>query len=334
MWIDNNEKYAVVGITVKTEGVIPSGKISDNYYVFGGNEFELPEDWKSWLGTIRTEELGNCNLFLLTKLVSSAPEILDAENQKLHRLIWTFYLGLLLSCSFAPAYAPVILNGACRDGSVDVRQQQDLDHPIASIFHPYPSITVSDLRSAASLAENLIAMSLAQTPGGHWRLNRTLSAYVAARTTKDILDRIHQYCRCIEGLILPDPGKSKQQFKSRTELFVGTKHHDLMGDIYDIRSAVEHLHENRYLETFDRDTRLRLARYEVIAEYVARTSIARVVERRDLWKHFGNAPALHEFWGLSANQRIEIWGAPCDPLIALNDCDSDIISNAELGVSG
>jgi hypothetical protein len=35
---------------------------------------------------------------------------------------------------------------------------------------------------------------------------------------------------------LPDPGKTKQKFKSRTELFIGPRHHDMMGEIYDVRS--------------------------------------------------------------------------------------------------
>jgi hypothetical protein len=41
-------------------------------------------------------------------------------------------------------------------------------------------------------------------------------------------------------------------------LFIGPRHHDLIGDIYDIRSAVEHLHENKYLGEFNREVRLDL----------------------------------------------------------------------------
>jgi hypothetical protein len=37
----------------------------------------------------------------------------------------------------------------------------------------------------------------------------TLHIYVEARSTPDILDRLHQYARCIDGLILPDAGKSR-----------------------------------------------------------------------------------------------------------------------------
>lgn len=113
-----------------------------------------------------------------------------------------------------------------------------------------------------------------------------------ARTTGDILERIHQDSRCIDGLILPKPGKTTQQFKSRSELFIGPGHHDTMGEIYDVRSAVEHLHENRYLETFDRQLRLELLKKEAIIEYIARTALAQIVVNSSLWPHFSNTPAL------------------------------------------
>jgi hypothetical protein len=53
-----------------------------------------------------------------------------------------------------------------------------------------------------------------------------------------------EYCRCIDGLILSEPGNGSKQFKSRTELFIGPHHHDMMGRMYAIRSDVEHLHEH------------------------------------------------------------------------------------------
>ena len=59
---------------------------------------------------------------------------------------------------------------------------------------------------------------------GDWRLRRTLQyLYWRHVRLQDTLDRLHQYCRCIDGLILPDAGETKRQFKSRTELFIGPR---------------------------------------------------------------------------------------------------------------
>ena len=153
------------------------------------------------------------------------------------------------------------------------------------------------------------ALQAANIPGGHRRLFRVGSVYTDARTTGAITDHIHQYCRTIDGLILSEPGKGRQQFKSRTELFIGAGHHDLMGDLYDIRSAVEHLHDYRYLERFNRAVRLDLVKKGAIAEYIARTALAHIIGTPSLWPHFGNSPALEKFWSLPAAERQQLWAS-------------------------
>lgn len=192
----------------------------------------------------------------------------------------------------------------------------------------------SDIQVAAELAGQIEALGTAPLNGGHWRLFRTLHLYTEARTIPDIFERLHQYSRCIDGLILPDPGKTKQQFKSRTELFIGARHHETMGAIYDVRSAVEHLHENRYLEGFDRETRLDLVTKEAVAEHIARRAIAQIVGDKNLWPHFANTSALGTFWALGEAERRQIWGDPFDPMDALADFDPRDITDADLGAKG
>ncbi len=172
---------------------------------------------------------------------------------------------------------------------------------------------------------------IAPLPGGHWRLFRTLDIYIEARSTVDILDRLHQYCRCIDGLILPSAGETKRQFKSRTELFIGPRHHDMMGEIYDVRSAVEHLHENRYLEGFDRATRLDLVSKDAIVEHIARMALSRVLADNTLWPYFANTPALAAFWVLPVADRQRIWGNTFDPMDAISDFDPKYIHDGHLG---
>ena len=277
------------------------------------------------------EEVEDCNLFLLSKLASATPGVLDAESQAVQQRAWNFYVGLLLASKFAPAHRPVLLTGSRRDGEIDIRQQQDFDSPIPGVIRPYPSVVPDDIRTAARLGENLETLATAPLSGGHWRLFRTLHVYTEARTTGEIVDRTHQYCRCIDGLILPAAGKTRQQFKGRTEIFIGPGHHDLMGELYDVRSAVEHLHENRYLESFDRATRLDLVKKEAIVEHIARTALARIIDDDALWPHFANTPALEKFRALTASERTKIWGDPIDPLTAIADFDPQYIHDGMLG---
>src|SRR5690348_7141172 len=113
--------------------------------------------------------------------------------------------------------------------------------------------------------------------GGFRRLFRVLAIYIKARATADLLDQVHQYCRCVEGFVLPPVGATARKFKSRTELFIGAEHHDLMGDLYDIRSAVEHLNEHLYVTGAGREDRMDMLRKAAIIEALARHCLCRVV---------------------------------------------------------
>lgn len=330
-WIDDSEKYALVGLAVEFDGSPQPGKLTANLSVLTEATFSLPVHWREWLGSIRADEVGDCNLFLLSKMASATPGVLDAENQKLQQRVWNFYIGLLLASRLAPAHSPIMVTGSCRNGEIDVRQKQDFDFPIPCPFRPYPPVMPGDIHLAAHLGENLGTIATAQVAGGHWRLFRTLSVYTDARVIPEVLDRIHQYCRCIDGLILPAVGKTQQHFKSRTELFIGPRHHELMGELYDVRSAVEHLHENKYLEHFDRTVRLDLLRKEAIAEYIARKALARVIANSALWPHFGNTPALEKFWTLPPTERKSIWGDSIDPLASVAHFNPQFIHNGLLG---
>jgi hypothetical protein len=332
-WIEDGEKYSLVGLAIKTEGDMPSGKLAPHLSVLSDTAFQVPTQWREWLGSIRADEVKDCNLFLLSKLRSSRPGVLDDETKTLQQRVWNFYIGLVLVSTFATAHKPVMISGSRRDGEIDIREQSDLDSPIPCIFRSYPAVVGSEIQLAARLGSQLEALASAPLQGGPWRLFRTLHIYVEARSTPDILERLHQYARCIDGLILPDAGQTKKQFKSRTELFIGPRHHELMGEIYDVRSAVEHLQENRYLEGFDRKIRLDLLKKEALAEYAARTALARIIGDQKLWAHFANTPALGTFWALPQSDRRQIWGDPVNLLDAIADFDPKYIHDGHLGAS-
>ena len=333
MWIADGEKYALVGLEVKLEGAPPPEQVAPNLWVLTATTFDVPSEWQEWLGSIRADEVASSNLFLISKLASAAPDVLDGENQSLQKRVWHFYVGLLLSVMFSPSHKPVMLTGARRDGSTGIRQHMDLELPAPQVYRPYPPVFTNHIQLAVELAQELDTMLPETVPGGLWRFFRTLHIYVETRAMEEILDRIRQYCRCIDGLILPAIGKTRQQFKSRTELFIGPGHNDLMGALYDIRSHVEHLHENRYLEPFDRDVRLDLVKKEAIVESIARKALSQIISKEALWPHFGNTAALERFWAFSPDERRRIWGDPIDPMVPIADFDPKYLHDGRLGKS-
>ena len=213
-WIDDGEKYALVGLDVKTEGNIPNGIIAPGLWVVADTRFEFPSHWKEWLGTIRSEEVEGSNLFLLSKIKSQQLDVLDHENQTLERWVSLFYVGLLLASTFSTAHEPVVLTGSRRDGEVDVRQQGHFEIPVPCVVRHYPALTATDIETGARLAVKIAKIEQAPPAGDASRFFRVLRLYQETRTTADILERVHQYSRCIDGLILPKVAEPKASSKA------------------------------------------------------------------------------------------------------------------------
>jgi hypothetical protein len=330
-WIEDGEKYAVIALAVKLDDPVPLQQMTPHHWAFADERFDMPPHWREWLGTIRTQEVEGSNLFLLGKTRSQAPEIDDAESAEVKRHAGHFYAGLLLTSPFAPAHRPVMLVGYRHNGEINVRSQDDYEPTIPSTVRHYPPVRLAELQLAAKLAEQIAALEIAPLNGGHWRLFRVFHLYLEARAIRDNMDRLHQYCRCIDGLIVSKQGEAKKQFKSRTELFIGPRNHTLMGDTYDVRSDVEHLHENKHLEVFDRSARLELVKKLEMMEYIVRSALARILLDSKLWPHFANTTALQAFWALGESERCKLWGNIINPTDALADFDPRYISDGDLG---
>ena len=93
---------------------------------------------------------------------------------------------------------------------------------------------------------------------------------------------------------------------------------------------MEHLHEDRLLEPFDRTKRLELLRKEAIIEHIARTALHRIILNESLWPHFANRAGLEKFWALKPEDRRTIWGPPVNPLDTLADFEPEYIHDGLL----
>ena len=96
-----------------------------------------------------------------------------------------------------------------------------------------------------------------------------------------------------------------------------------------LRGLVEHLHENKHLEVFDRNARLELVKKLEMMEFIARSALVRIVLDRNLWPHFANTAALQAFWALDDQQRSALWGTTIDPTDALIGFDPSHINNGQ-----
>ncbi|TRV35840.1 MAG: hypothetical protein EWV70_09530 [Microcystis flos-aquae Mf_QC_C_20070823_S20] len=329
-WLREGEKFSLIGLQVDADTGISDSAIVEGLEVYTSLKLDMPGHWRGWLGTLRIEEIEACNLILLSRHKSKTPGVLDGENQALSRKVGLWYTGLMLACPLDAWQDPITTSGEMRNGELDIREFSTLDAPHGSTIRPRTGVTVDSLHSAARMASAIDTL-LATPEASLWRLMRCLDIYQKARTLSDVMDRIHQFARCIEGLLATSSGTSKARFKSRTELFVGPKHHETMGTIYDIRSEVEHLHEDLRLKPFDRDKRLEIAKMEAVAGELARQMLSRIFSDPTLAVKMGSRDDLEAFWQLDATERQAIWGPIYDLLEPLNGVREDLITNHDLG---
>lgn len=329
-WLEEGEKFAVTALdaNLAPDAELPLTQLSDFYWVQANPALSIDGNWKEWLGSFATEGIEQSNLLLITKMHARAPAVVDEQSQLLDDRIVDLYRGLLLATPSGFFGPPIRMGGSRDNGRMDARSHARFEQPV---MHPViqTSVRLEDLRFASQLA---IALgNLRSTREQGWRFYRVLGLYMEARTIPDHLERLHQFCRCIEGFILPDPGKTGQQFKSRTELFIGPKHHDLMGRIYDTRSAVEHLNEHKLLEPFDREARIDVLRQLAVAEHIARQCLVKILLDHRLFRAFRTVDDQATFWKMAPAERQALWGKPFDPLAALANFDTRFVSDEELG---
>jgi hypothetical protein len=331
--IHDGEKYAMIAFQTHSSVDMPPTEMLPGIWVSSAPMISMGAHWKEWLGSIRIGEIRDCNLFILAKTKAVAPPPInpfayDKEYQALGKRIWQYYCGLMLADRFGVYRAPVLLSGIRADSEISVQQAQDLNAPIHA--DPRHQLDVSSVREGVSIGQ-----SIENFPWGNtWRFNRTMHLYIEAREIVDWLDRLHQYARCLEGLTVPPiRGGTGNNFSSRIALFVGSGHENIFKEIYEIRGKIEHLHENKYLEVFDRKMRLELVKKVGIVEYVARTCIVRVLKNPALHPHFSTTAALEAFWQMSLTDRQTLWGGVVDPMDGIAGIKDDDFTDSDLSNS-
>lgn len=330
-WIAEGEKFSLIGLQVATDSSVADGPIAEGLEAYTSLKLEFDGHWREWLGSIRLEDIEACTLILVSRGKSRAPGILDGENQALSRNVGLWYTGLMLACPLNAWQDPITAGGALYRGDLEFREVGTLEAPHDSTVSSRSEVSVEHLVEAGRIA-SIMAELVASSDVRLWRLMRCLEIYQKARKLRDPMDRIHQFARCVEGLLATAPGQSKKQFKSKTELFIGPHHRETMGTIYDIRSEVEHLHEDLRLEPFDRARRLEIAKMEIVVGELARRVLLRIFGDAALAVRMGSRDDLETFWQRDLAERQNIWGPTLDPLAPLQGLREDHISDEELGL--
>jgi hypothetical protein len=310
--IKPNQKFSFVALSANLDDALPENMpFQQGLWATRKLPIALDEDWKKWIGSIRAERVGeDCNLFLCAAMDSAEPGVLDHENKQLDSAAMRLFDGLMLVGNVQTIATPILIGGAYQADGLTVRSISDLRRPLIPAGVDYDDVTADMMVLAYRHMRGRINF---EKMTSYDRITRLLFIFDNGVVTPSVHERLHQFCRCIEGLILPGVGKTEKQFVSRTELFVGPSHHDIMRALYKMRSKVEHMHDYDWpADLAERDRRLLVMRRAALAQELARRCISRFLVTENVWPYYAHPDQLVSFWKLPAADRQKLWGPPVD----------------------
>lgn len=287
-------------------------RLSDGTWAMPGVPVPDLGIWKEWIGSIRIEQLEKANLVLFVEEPSDNPEVLDDVHYRLKNgLSWLFYLVHFrsgIACESAD-----LLCGSSEQGVPRIRQMSRPPTFHQSRGYRRAPITKDWLEDAIALRAGLV--SLQSNLAEFQRTIRGLNIlFNGLQQTGQ--DRLHQFVRSLEALILPDIGQTGKQFAHRCQTFAraGDDTRALLLETFAMRSDTEHVQPwDRAVQGYPADQREDVCwqRTRQI-EHLACDAYSRLLRDAALRDHFRTNDVLAAFWKMPDDQRRALWGKPLD----------------------
>lgn len=312
--LDNNDKYAAIalsetGCSIEIDQPII---LPDGFVVSSKIPFEITPWWKEQLGEIQCRELEKAELFFITHAKGNSVKVVDDENNSLISKCMDFLSAVQLTGSFRYGADSRVVSGASEDGIITFRKI--LPIPEATIISGTILESFGLDRAKQSYEIYSSFSKFIKTQDEDSRIFWAVNCFLDGLCARHVYDKIGNFIRAIEAFILPEDGKTKSQFKSRTELFIGTGKHALIEELYSVRSAIMHLHNP--LEIINGNSKTekfkRLLELGLVAESIARHCLSRFAVNEKLWKHFSEDENIALFWTLNKKEQAELWGQTFD----------------------
>lgn len=308
MEIGNNCKFAAVAFSRSISELGNKIKVGDDLFFLPEMPFKVDSTWEKWLGTLRSDEILQANLVLFATVPSTNPGVLDAENQTLEETVLKLLYSLLVLG--VPSYGNMnVLNGANQDGHIAVRQVARMPTFYVGAGN-LPYIVNDDAVVKARRIFDSIR-TIYSTPGKFTQLRRGLKTFQQAITEANDYDRLHQFIRSIDALLMSERGKGAKQFKHRCRTFAQNEPQleQVLDSMYELRGRVEHLTDwdDLFPET-DAQGRLNAAnRRTRQAEALSRHVYHEILKTPTLLSIFESPQSLSDFWRLPDDQKAPLW---------------------------
>jgi len=310
------DKYGIVAVeNTKLAGDLHLPiRISNALEIQSALPIDVEEHWTEWLGTLTIESLTKSNLVIVARKVAEDIRVVNHENKELRESSRAVWYGLLLNGIPYSDNVHFLSGSIYTDRPPDVRQHTDED------FHRSHGrrgveVTESNLRTAPTLAEGILAMRPRPRPAAQGESSRPwrgFHALIGAITAVWGEDRLHRFVRAVEGIV-DSPPPSGRNFLERVISAMVDDDPDnrlIIDDIYKLRNAIEHLNPlrdipDRIVDADERNERRnRLVRQ---AEDLALRVYRRLTSDRALIAELSTDAGIDALWSLDAAGRRRRW---------------------------
>ena len=290
-------------------------QVAPGVWVFPESPLDIDEWWGEGVGSFDLRHYKDSHLYLLTTAHSATPGVFDAENQALIRHLHGFLQGLLTCEAVRYSWARMISGAREGERAPNPRQYSflpacypqsntrhlELDDPLAVVAH--------NVGQAILAIYHQVPHLLAPTPRlqAGTRLRRGFNALLDGLRQRDGAPRLHAFVRALEGLVHPRRGNSERQWVHRCQTLAGHHSADVLSEMYQLRSAEEHLNDFRDVLENPAAT-LRVFQAEVLAC----SAFRRIFENPTLRTHFRNDNSIAAFWRSRTPGPQRLWGQPTD----------------------
>lgn len=310
-----NHKFACVAL--ENAGVDPTLRnplnLGGDLQIIFEPPFPLNGVWQEWLGSLQVEQMERSSLVLMAHRISANPNVLDGENSALRQQV----VGLCYSIFLTEVFhydSGLILTGANVGGTVSVRQVSRLEKLYRPNHVATTRLSQANLLSAGHISVGTQAVHAVR--GQHLRLRSGFHAWLRAMMEYNGDERLHQFIRATEAVVMPPKGKGTAIFAHRSQLFAGTSApvQPLLKELYELRNSAEH--HNPFvsvLTAYPSTQHERIALERVYQSQLLASDIYRKIFLDPaLQAQFGTDTAITAFWTQPWAQQVRSWGAPVD----------------------
>ena len=308
-------KFALLTVNnVYTDLPTSAFQLCDGTWIMPGVPVPDLGIWRKWLGSIRLERLGRANLVLFVEEPSDNPWIFDDVHHRLSDTLGLLFYMLHLRVGIEDDGADLLV-GSSVNAVPEIRRVSQMPTFYRSQGRPRAPITRDWLEDSRVLRDAVAPIKDDMTQ--FRRVIRGLNTLFKGLKEKTGQDRLHQFVRSLEALILPKIGKTKDQFVHRCQTFARAcdDTRTLLLEAFEMRSDTEHLNpwdnslKNKYLPNKREDVCWHRTRQ---IEHLACDAYSRLFRDPALRKHFRTKDAITAFWKLPDGQRRGFWGTPLD----------------------